>query len=160
MTATDDFAQGDLGLISEGSPAGVFNQDGTAITKGAALVMEGSTDFRVQIADAASALNFIGIAATANKTSGGTAGDEIPVITRKKLVKVLIDGGSQDVAPGDLLVLDDDGSFVKLVALTADGTDTYNTVSTQATLDKIHSVCAIALQNHDNDGDSGIVCLI
>lgn len=160
MTATDDFASGDLGLVSEGVSAGIFNQDGTAITKGAALVMEGSTDFMVQIADAASALNFIGIAMTASKTSGGTSGEEISVSTRGALVKVKIDGGTYDVAPGDLLVLDDDGSLVKLTAFTAEAADTYTTAGTQTELNKIYSVCAIALQNHDNDGDSGVVCLI
>lgn len=160
MTATDDFASGDLGLISEGLIGGIFIQDGTAITKGAAVVLEGTTDFKVQIADAASALNFLGIAATASKTSGGTAGEEIPVITRGKLVKVLIDGGSTDVAPGDLVVLDTDGSFKKLTAFTAPSGNSYVTTTMQTELDKVYSVCAIALQNHDNDGDSGVVCLI
>lgn len=160
MTATDDFNQGDLGLISEGVIAGIFVQDGTAITKGAAVVMEGTDDFKVQIADAASALNFLGIAATASKTSGGTAGEEIPIIPRGKLVKVKIDGDSVDVAPGDQLVLDSDGSFKKLTAFVAPDSNTYITTTMQTELDKIYSVCAIALQNHDNDGDSGVVCLI
>ena len=159
MTAVDDFTQADLGLVSEGGAvAGLFIQDTTSITKGAALVMEGTTDFKVQIADTAKALNFVGIAETPSKNTTPVAGDEIPVVTMGPLCKVKIDGGSNDVAPGDLLVLDDDGSLIKLVAFDAPGSYGESTIQTE--LDKIYSVVAMALQNHDEDGDSGVVLML
>lgn len=154
MTAVDNASTYPYGLVSEGISIGLFDSDGTAITAGAAVVMEGSTDLRVQIADTAAATNFVGICTTA---VAATTGTPVPVIGRGPVVKVKIDG-TTDVAAGAVLALDTDGSFVGVAA--ADVTTTFVRATVNTAISNTRAICGIALQAATNNGDSALIMLL
>lgn len=153
----DLYTQASRGLVAAG-PIYTFEQDTTAIAKGDAVILDGTNDLRVQRCNAASSKLCVGVAATDSKATSPTAGDEIAVVVRGPIVKVEMDGGTNDVAPGALMVTDTDGSFIELTAFDAPATYVEATVQTE--LDKINTVVGIALQNATNDGDEALMLLL
>ena len=153
----DDYPEGSRGLIAEG-PIFTFNQDTTSISKGDAVILDGTNDFRVLQANALASALCVGVAATDSKNATPVAGDEIAIVCRGPIVKVELDGGTNDVSPGDLLVTDTDGSLIAFTAFLPPSP--YGSPSMKTELDKVFTVVGIALQNHDNDGDEGLVMLL